>query len=73
MRRLQLAPGSPVPEARAYHSLVAMGTRLLLFGGRGAGGNLMMAEQLAVFDNRTLTWILPGAPSYSIWRKGEVQ
>ena len=64
MRRLQPTPQSPIPEARAYHSLVALGNQLLLFGGRGTGGNLMTAEQLAVYDTRSKSWVLPGASEY---------
>lgn len=49
-----------MPQARAYHALLALGSRLLLFGGRGGGGNLMLAEQLAVYETRTNQWTLPG-------------
>lgn len=62
VRRLQPAAGSQVPRARAYHALVALGPLLLLFGGRQGGGNLVTAEQMAVYDTRTDQWTLPGGP-----------
>ena len=61
MRPLKPVARSPLPQARAYHALVALGPHLVLFGGRGSGGNLLTQEQLAVYDTLTDEWALPGA------------
>ncbi|KAF1735900.1 Tip elongation aberrant protein 1 [Beauveria bassiana] len=46
-----------VPAARAGHATAVIGSRILLFGGRGADGKpIEEAGRVWVFDTRTCTW-----------------
>jgi Galactose oxidase, central domain len=54
-----LTPRGSVPSARGYHSLVALGDSLVLFGGKD--GATLSSQSLAVFDCSKRKWSFPGA------------
>jgi hypothetical protein len=57
--RLLTPRGGSVPSARGYHSLVALGSSLVLFGGKD--GATLSSQPLAVFDCPKRKWSYPGA------------
>lgn len=57
--RLLTPRGGSVPSARAYHSMVALSSSLLLFGGKD--GATLSSQSLAVFDCPKRRWSFPGA------------
>ena len=64
--RLLTPRGGNVPSARGYHSLVALGSSLVLFGGKE--GATLSSHPLAVFDYPKRQWSYPGASRCSVNR-----
>ncbi|KAI0019330.1 hypothetical protein F4780DRAFT_747217 [Xylariomycetidae sp. FL0641] len=48
--------GDQVPQARLGHATAVIGTRIFMFGGRGAEGPLDEGGRVWIFETKTQTW-----------------
>lgn len=56
----------PPPEARSFHAMVAVGSKLFVFGGCGKSGRL---NDLHVFDTESQKWLqMPSSPDIKVSR-----
>ncbi|BDA51022.1 Nitrile-specifier protein 5 [Coccomyxa sp. Obi] len=56
----RLEPKGALPEPRSFHAMVAIGSKIYVFGGCGKGGRL---NDLHMFDTEAMEWLqMPSSP-----------